>query len=406
MTMTTSSSSNSRTLSAAAINLQGYSLSGGVSFTFGNYALGAGQYVVLVKNLAAFQSRYPGVNNIAGVYTNNLGNNGDHLVLTGPLQEPILDFSYDNTWYPATDGQGFSLVIRDPAAPPETWGSKASWRPSSALNGSPGQADPAPPAIASILVNEALTHHTGLSEKDTIELFNPTASAVNLEGWFLTDNPHNPTKYRIPAGFTIAAGHYLTFTSSQFGVGPTGFGLSSTGDSAYLFSGDANTNLTGYGHGFSFGAAPTASPSAAMSTARGRSFLSCKARTHSAPKTPRRALGPVVIAEFMYHPPDLPYAVNDTLDEYIELLNITTTNVPLYDVAAPTNTWQLGKAVTLAFPTNFVLPPAGRLVVVSFDPPTTRPHGPLSWPNTACPRICPFTAPGAARSITAATPSN
>lgn len=77
----------------------------------------------------------------------------------------------------------------------------------------------------------------------------------------------------------------------------------------------------------------------------------------------------------MYHPPDLPYAVNDTLDEDIELLNLTTTNVPLYDVAAPTNTWQLGKAVTLAFPTNLVLPPAGRLVAVSFDParyPATR----------------------------------
>jgi hypothetical protein len=86
-------------------------------------------------------------------------------------------------------------------------------------------------------------------------------------------------------------------------------------------------------------------------------------------------VGPVVIAEFMYHPPDLPYAVNDTLDEYIELLNITTTNVPLYDVAAPTNTWRLGQAVTFAFPTNIVLPPAGRLLVVSFDPityPATR----------------------------------
>jgi hypothetical protein len=361
--------------SAAAINLQGYCLSGGVSFTFGNYALGAGQYVVLVKDLAAFQSRYPGVNNIAGVYTNSLGNNGDHLVLTGPLQEPILDFSYDNNWYPATGGQGFSLVIRDSAAPPGTWGSIASWRPSSALNGSPGQADPAPPAIASILVNEALTHHTGLPEPDTIELFNPTASAVNLGGWFLTDNPHEPKKYRIPAGFTIAAGHYLTFTSTQFGVGPTGFGLSSTGDSVYVFSGDANTNLTGYGYGFSFGAAPNGVTFGRYVNSQGQEFFVLQSTNTLGAQNALPRIGPVVIAEFMYHPPDLPYAVNDTLDEYIELLNITTTNVPLYDVAAQTNTWRLGNAVTFAFPTNIVLPPAGRLLVVSFDPikyPATR----------------------------------
>jgi len=361
--------------SAAVINLQGYCLTGGVSFTFGNYTLGSGQYVVLVKNLAAFQSRYPGVNNIAGVYTNSLGNSGDHLVLTGPLQEPVLDFSYKNGWYPATDGQGFSLVIRDAAAPPETWGSKAVWRPSSALNGSPGQADPTAPAITSVLVNEALTHHTGLPQPDTIELFNPTASAVNLGGWFLTDNPQQPKKYRIPAGFTIAAGHYLTFTSTQFGVGPTGFALSSTGDSVYLFSGDANANLTGYGHGFGFGAAPNDVTFGRYVNSQGQEFFVLQSTNTLGAQNASPRVGPVVIAEFMYHPPDLPYAVNDTLDEYIELLNITTTNVPLYDLAAPTNTWRLGQAVTFTFPTNIVLPPAGRLLVASFDPikyPATR----------------------------------
>jgi len=50
------------------------------------------------------------------------------------------------------------------------------------------------------------------------------------------------------------------------------------------------------------------------------------------------------------------------------LQNIAATNVPLYDPSAPTNTWQLSNAVEFLFPTNVVLPPAGRLVVVSFDP--------------------------------------
>lgn len=354
--------------SGAAINLQGYSLSGGVSFTFPNYVLGAGDYVLVVNNLAAFQSRYPNVTNIAGVYANNLSNSGDHLVLTGPLQEPILDFSYNDTWYPATDGLGFSLVISDPTAPPDTWGLKASWRPSAALNGFPGQADPAPPLIPGILVNEALTHHTGLSEKDTIELFNPTTNTANLSGWFLTNDRHQPVKYRISAGVTIPAGGYLTFDEDQFGAGPAGFGLSSTGDEACLFSGDANTNLTGYAHGFSFGAAPNGVSFGRYVNSVADEFFVLQSRNTLGASNAYPRVGPVVIAEFMYHPPDLPYGVNDTLDEYIELQNIAATNVPLYDVNAPTNTWQLSNAVEFLFPTNVVLPPAGRLLVVSFDP--------------------------------------
>ncbi len=54
---------------------------------------------------------------IAGVYTNNLANNEDHVVLRGPLLEPILDFIYDDDWYPITDGLGFSLAVVDEGAP-------------------------------------------------------------------------------------------------------------------------------------------------------------------------------------------------------------------------------------------------------------------------------------------------
>ena len=57
----------------------------------------AGQRVVVVRNRAAFEARYgTGTATIAGQYSGQLNNSGDHLVLTGGLGEAILDFNYDS----------------------------------------------------------------------------------------------------------------------------------------------------------------------------------------------------------------------------------------------------------------------------------------------------------------------
>ncbi len=45
--------------------------------------------------------------------------------------------------------------------------------------------------------------------EDWIELSNPAAEAVDLAGWFLSDNPADPFKYQIPPGFGIPAGGFL-----------------------------------------------------------------------------------------------------------------------------------------------------------------------------------------------------
>lgn len=353
--------------SAAPLNLQGFRLSGGIDFVFPTLTLTGGQHVVVAKHLAAFQSRYGAGVLVAGVFTNNLGNSGDHLVLRGPLLEPILDFTFQDTWYPATDGEGFSLVIVNALAATDTWSAKGSWRPSGALKGSPGSADPTPPNIPPILITEALTH-TDPPDLETVELFNPTTGQVDLGGWFLTDDPHDPKKYRIPNGNYITAGGHMTFTSDHFEVGPKAFAFSSTGDQIYLFSGDANTNLTGYAHGFDFGAAPNPVSFGRYVNSQGvEHFVSQSFNTLGLRNVYPR-VGPVVISEIMYHPPDLPGGADDDLNEFIELQNIALTNVPLYDVDAATNTWHLRNAVDFDFPTNVVLTPGARLLVVGFDP--------------------------------------
>jgi hypothetical protein len=110
--------------------------------------LNPGESIVVVHNLAAFVSRYGAAIRVAGEFSGSLNDAGERLTLTGSLGEPILDFSYDPAWYPATDGGGFSLVAANPNAPPSAWGLAQNWRPSSRLGGSPGAADqPPPPAV-------------------------------------------------------------------------------------------------------------------------------------------------------------------------------------------------------------------------------------------------------------------
>src|SRR5262249_24788050 len=157
-----------------------------------------------------------------------------------------------------TDGFGFSLAIVDETASWDTWGQKSSWRPSAQVNGSPGQANPPSVTLATVLVNEVLTH-TDPPALDAIELYNPTTNEVNIGGCFITDDFNTPKKFRIPNGTIIGANGYRVFDERDFNPlsppSPTAFAFSAEGDEAYLFSGDASGNLTGYYHGFGFGAA-------------------------------------------------------------------------------------------------------------------------------------------------------
>jgi hypothetical protein len=360
-----------KNISGSPLNLNGFQLSGGVTFTFSSLNLSAGQSVVVVKDLAAFQSRY-GTNNpnilIAGVYTNGLNNAGDHLVLTGPLGEPILDFNYSDEWFRLTDGTGFSLVTADESGMPAAWNTASGWRVSSALGGSPGRTDPPAPPRPPILVNEALTH-TDPPAVDVVELYNPTAMDVSLAGWFLSDDFNDPKKYVIPSR-TITAHGYATFNESDFNPGGHGFAFSAKGDAVYLFSGDG-TNLTGYAQGFDFGAAANGVSFGRYVISTGEDhFVAQKQNTLGATNA-GPLVGPIIISEIMYHPPDAVYLghpYNNTLDEYVELRNIGATDVKLFDEAHPANTWHLSDAVEYSFPTNTTLAHGGFLLVVGFDP--------------------------------------
>ncbi|MEI7732437.1 MAG: immunoglobulin domain-containing protein, partial [Verrucomicrobiota bacterium] len=355
---------------SATLDLTDVKITNAVDFNFTGSAitnLGPGQRVLVVRNLAAFVSRYgPGLP-VAGQYSGALNNAGDRVQLLDSDNEQILDFSYNNSWYPLTDGLGFSLVVVNENADPSAWNNQSQWRASGRVNGSPGTDDPAPYVISPVLVNECLAH-TDLPDMDSMELYNPNTNAVDIGGWYITDDFYNPKKFMIPTGTVIGAGCYLVYTTNDFIRGGTNIAFSATGDDVYLFGTDTNRDLTGYYHGYTFGASHNGvSFGRIVTTAGDDDFMPQLTKTVGTNNSGPR-VGPIVINEVMYNPPNL--TTYDPPSSYIELLNTAATNYPLFTLAEPTNAWHIRNAVDYDFPTNVWLQPGQTLLVVGFDPVT------------------------------------
>jgi hypothetical protein len=132
-------------ISTSSVQLDGVKLTNGIYYEFatgGNLSLAPNDYIVLVKNIDAFAWLYgtDGINIAPGVYTGSLSNSGERIKLEDRTNSTILEFKYDDDWYVITDGEGFSLTITDPTNPVlDSWDQKDSWRPSTLINGSPGQ---------------------------------------------------------------------------------------------------------------------------------------------------------------------------------------------------------------------------------------------------------------------------
>ncbi len=347
---------------AEALNLTGLSFTSGIAFSFTNgTVLAPGEYFVLARNPAAFASRYPGVP-VHGQFEGQLADSGESLELSQAGGALVLSVEWADRgpWPVATDGFGFSLVPRDPGlsqAPDRA----AAWRSSSRIGGSPGASD-GEPEIPRILISEALAH-TGPPETDAVELYNPNPTPVAVGGWFLTDAPSIPWKYRIPDPIEIPAFGAIYFTADQFNASPgapDSFALDSQGDQIYLFSADASGQLTGFSHGFSFGASFQNVSFGRVVNETGEEFFSPQrsptlGRLNAGPQ-----VGPIVITEVHYHPEDSGF-------EFIELLNITGSSVPLFDPAHPTNTWSI-QGVDYTFPADVTLGPNALLIVANADP--------------------------------------
>ena len=203
----------------------------GIAFTFGEINLPPGERITVVKNVAAFESRYGTGVRIAGEFTGKLSNGGETLTLVDANDDTIQQFRYNdrNGWPTRADGSGSSLVVINTAG---DLNDSDNWRPSASFLGDPGRAsaNPAP----SVVINEIDTRTTAPAV-DRIELFNRSTTAIDISNWWLTDSS-DPFKFQFSAGTTIAPGEFLVLDETQLGFGFKG----NQTDNAILTAADAD----------------------------------------------------------------------------------------------------------------------------------------------------------------------
>ena len=358
--------------SGGTINLSGVQLSDGVTFDFGDTNLFPGERAVVVEDIDAFMARYGDSANVLGQWSGSLSNGGEEVTLLDNSLTEIMSVNYgdNDPWYGVTDGDGYSLVLEDPANTPVTeLGKYYSWRASSEFGGTPGTSSTSP---SGIVINEVVAH-TDVPQSDAIELYNPTGQAIDVSFWFLSDSITSPFKFRIPADTIIPSGGYLVYDESDFNLNPTNpgvndFALSSNGDNVVLsrptiVSGSVSTFVE---DSVSFGATFNGESLGLLPNGSGQ--LSRLAATSLGSANGDTEVGPLVISEVNYHP-DSPNSAALAIDplltdndlEYIEIANPTSSAIDL------TN-WRVRGEADYDFAAGTSLAAGAAIVLVSFDP--------------------------------------
>ncbi len=365
-----------RNIGAETINLNLVSFIDGIDFTFPSTDLEAGANVVVARDPDAFRDKYGSTVNVAGRYAGRLSNGGERIILADAAGQIILDFDYEDSWRPIADGEGFSLTAIDPSNPDSyAWNEKDFWRAGAYVGGSPGRDDSGiVPDPGAIVINEIMAHAHG-DASDWIELYNAADTAIDIGGWYLSDNGNNLAKYNIAPGTIIAPDQYIVFRQDEnFGnVNDPGchvpFALSENGETVHISSAQS-FELAGYRSSEDFGASATGVPFGRYykSSTDNYNFVAMSIPTPGAANSEPK-VGPIVISEIMYNPDwpvDSPYT--DDQYEYIELHNISPEPVTLHDseISLP---WKFTDGIEYTFPVDpMVTIPTGGFVILARDP--------------------------------------
>ena len=330
---------------ATPLSLRGLTFTSGITFTFPNSAptLAPGARTVVVRNLAAFRSRYGDAVPVAGVFGGSLSDSGETLALAGRAGETVFSFEYED-WYDITDGGGYSLVAIDPAATTDAQlSTKAAWRPSNLAGGGPGVVDPGinPGAV---VINEVMANATGPAG-DWVELYNASPSVMDVSGWFISDSAADLQKHVIPAGTVIQPGGYALVHLA--------FDVSAVSADLHLANSDGAGALAGYRDLVDFAGSPEDVTFGRFVTGSGVDFTAL-ARPTPLAENAGAVVGPVVINELMYDPPAGKH-------EFIELRNVTAASVPLPG-------WTFTSAINFTFDAGASIPAFGYALVVPIDP--------------------------------------
>ncbi|MGH9809221.1 MAG: lamin tail domain-containing protein, partial [Terriglobia bacterium] len=347
----------------SAVNLQNARLTSAVDFTFPNVSINPGQRVLIVKNAAAFATRYNTAGlSILGQYSGTLSDSSDDVVLLDASNQIIDQVNYSDSepWPVRADGAGSTLELISTSG---SSNDPANWRASYEYGGTPGVAGAGP--VNRVVVNEVLSHADAL-QLDSIELYNTTTASIDVSGWYLSDSSGNYKSFRIPSGTAIGAGQYLVFTGQDFDASPPvggniPFALSSEGDEVTLVSADASGNLLDFEDQVTFGAAAGES-FGRWPNGTGQLYPMKSVTFGAANSGPR--IGPIAISEVMYNP-----VGGDSNLEFVELVNLTTQTIDLSSNIPGVGDvpWKI-EGIGFDFPVGTTIGPRGTLVVVHFDP--------------------------------------
>ncbi len=329
----------------------------GVVFTFPIATLSPGEYVLVVEDLLAFQSRYGTGLNVVGEWSGELSNGGEQLTLLAADDALIQQFSYydSNSWPGRADGNASSLEVYDVHG---DYAAADNWHSSVDFGGSPGTIGRVPDQR--IVINEVLAH-TDVPEVDSVELFNTSGSDVDISHWYLSDNNSNYLKYSITDPTSIATNTYRVFDETDFnpgaGVNPNDFSLSSFGDDVWLIAADPTTEKPTHFvdrvefqatlNGISVGRLPNGDPNA--------SFVPMAQPTLGEANAAHR-VGELIISEVHYNP-----AGPDAGLEFLEIYNTTTAPIDLKH-------WRINNAVDFDLPAGVMIASESTAVLVGFDP--------------------------------------
>jgi hypothetical protein len=299
--------------------------------------------------------------------------------LNGTLLAQI-KYGIDGGWPVRPAGNGGSLEIIDPAGDS---GATSNWRASTEYFGSPGLAGAGPQNR--VVINELLAH-TDPPLEDVVELFNRTDQPIDVGGWFLSNDLADPFRFRIPSGTVIPPRGFRMIYEYQFNplqpaAGRTAFtfGAARGGIVTLLSADTAGTPLRwedvqefpASPNGVSFGRHPDGEGpfllmqrmtlGTGIDNSMDPLLLNIFRQGLGGTNTPH-ALGPVVFRRVRYAAPAGEI-------EFVELQNVSSETVPLYDPAYPTNGWRIEGGISFAFAEPQAMPPGAKWIVANTNNP-------------------------------------
>lgn len=332
----------------------------GVEFQFGDQTLGFGQRVVIPRDREAFLSRYGDPTRLArGIgsdtsqwaYQGRLRNSSERITLQTPNGATIqrLVYSDASPWPLRSDGGGSSLEV---VALNADLDDPQNYRASIQIGGSPGDVGAAD--TGEVRFNEVIANPSE-GELDQVELVKLDSPAIDISGWYLSDDIDDLWKFRVPNNTVLLSDDVVVFDAQQLG-----FGISSTGESLYLVSTDADGQTPRFVDTVRFDGADTDVSMGRWPNRHG-AFVPLDQPSLGALNAGPR-LSDVIVSEIHHAPldPDAQGPLTGAATEFVELHNRS-------EAVADLSGWQLRGDVRYTIPNGTRLDPGASIIVTSFD---------------------------------------